>query len=455
MSTLIPTHPNSGTSSETATVNDTPQDDDAAASLAAAVDLVTDEDEDELDSDWVEPTPEERAQWERENTFIEQERSGPEQHPRLFNLSVGLMYQAVMRAEVPDRPEYVTITPLDEEHKLSNAADFVALWKWNAMWESAQFRRRYFDEDELTPEMARIADLGDRNIVFVPRTQARYQEYAPIYHLLPRRTLERFNLPLLHAGIWPYSPGSGISERLLPDDFHTRLGRAWAHTVWKQLMPASGIRSFAKDEPVRLLAHNLDYWLPPVTEVIEDILRGFPIVGDFEPAPIHLIDSSVLEGAVTGGPRKGGDIWRGEDEAADLVEEVIEVADEHGQLRGILDAVRSHRVADDFSAHWSFAKEDFERKLYSKRSKIKVTFVELTDTIPVQGPETEVVGNLVTADFLTLLKPKDREIVVLLNSGMTSLTNVAAELGYASHSAVSKRLAQIQKQARTFFDALD
>jgi hypothetical protein len=34
--------------------------------------------------------------------------------------------------------------------------------------------------------------------------------------------------------------------------------------------------------------------------------------------------------------------------------------------------------------------EDFERRLYRKRAKIKVRFVELTDTITVQGPETEI-----------------------------------------------------------------
>lgn len=38
--------------------------------------------------------------------------------------------------------------------------------------------------------------------------------------------------------------------------------------------------------------------------------------------------------------------------------------------------------------------EDFERKLYRKRARIKVRFVELTDTIPVQGPETVIEDNL-------------------------------------------------------------
>lgn len=67
--------------------------------------------------------------------------------------------------------------------------------------------------------------------------------------------------------------------------------------------------------------------------------------------------------------------------------------------------MRSHRVHDDFSDRWSHAKEDFDRTLNHKRSKVTVTFVELDDTTPVHGPETEVIGQLACSDFLTLLNP--------------------------------------------------
>jgi hypothetical protein len=114
----------------------------------------------------------------------------------------------------------------------------------------------------------------------------------------------------------------------------------------------------------------------------------------------------------------------------------VEAADQTGRLRGILDAVRSHRIEDDFSSHWSYAREDFERKLHGKRRKVKVAFVELPDTVPVQGPESEVLGSLITNDFLALLDVRNRQIVVLLASGVTSKTEIADILGYANHSAV-------------------
>ncbi len=35
-------------------------------------------------------------------------------------------------------------------------------------------------------------------------------------------------------------------------------------------------------------------------------------------------------------------------------------------------------------------REDLERKLYQKRSRVKVTFVELRDSVEVIGPTSEI-----------------------------------------------------------------
>ncbi|MEX7471365.1 hypothetical protein AB4Z39_16830 [Mycobacterium adipatum] len=94
----------------------------------------------------------------------------------------------------------------------------------------------------------------------------------------------------------------------------------------------------------------------------------------------------MLPDATTASPRMGGDLWTGEHAAAEFVRTIVEAADSTGRLPAILDAVRSHRVEDDFSSHWTYAREDFERKLYRKRAKVKVRFVELTDTIPSRAP---------------------------------------------------------------------
>ncbi|WP_242412344.1 hypothetical protein [Mycobacterium marinum] len=258
---------------------------------------------------------------------------------------------------------------------------------------------------------------------------------------------------MLTGGQWPFWAELTNPDPYLPVDFSQRLSRAWGSTIWRHLMPGSPQIAFTKDDPIRILAHNLDFWIPAVTEAMEDEMRTWPLVDtDFPAGPVRLSNGEILEGVTAGGPRVGSDLWAGEDQAAEFVERTIEAADKTGRLRDILDAVRSHRVHDDFSDRWSHAKEDFDRTLNHKRSKVTVTFVELDDTTPVHGPETEVIGQLACSDFLTLLNPRDREVVVLLRSGVTSLTDVGKILGYSSHSAVSKRLARIRDQAARFFD---
>lgn len=394
-----------------------------------------------------EPTEEERDAWGRDDLFMPVDKIDPEVFPRLRNMSAAFLFRAVVRPEEPEQPEYVAIQMLDDSLEMA-----AVVGEWNLQWESAQFRRRFFDEDDLPQPLSRIAELGDVNISLVPRTKSRYFEYSPLVHLLPRTTLERFSLPPLRTGTWPYMADWAGIDRNLPRDFEQRLARAWAWTVWPHLIPDSPIRAFSKDDLIRLLSHNLDYWLPAVTDVIQTTLRSFPSVDKgVRPCPVPLSDGSVLQGAIAGNPRMGGDVWAGEQEAAEAIAQTVQAADATGQLRSLLDAVRSNRVEDDFSEQWSYAREDFERKLFKKRSKTKVRFVELTDTIPVQGPESEVLDRVVTNDFLTLLDQKNQQIVILLNSGITKKTEIAEILGYANHSAVSKRLQQIQKAATDYF----
>ena len=56
------------------------------------------------------------------------------------------------------------------------------------------------------------------------------------------------------------------------------------------------------------------------------------------------------------------------------------------------------------------------------------------------------------ADFLALLDKRERQVVILLQSGVTRVGDVASILGYKNHSPVSKRLAKIRKKAAEYFD---
>lgn len=393
-----------------------------------------------------EPTAYELEAWQRSSTFLPAEEATPEAFPSLRNISAGMLFGGVIRPVDAELPDYVA---LEMDHPDPEMAAVVG--RWNMLWEAGQFRRRFFDEDEMPAPIAKLADLGDINTILVPRSKSRYFEYAPLYHLLAKSTLDRFGLPLLRGGQWPFLVDYSNVDRFLAPDFGERLAKAWAWTVWPHLNSGSRLSAFSRNDPIRLLAHNLDFWVPPVTDVIQKTLRTFPEVDEGkEVGPVTLVDGSVLKGALTGNPRMGGPVWMGEHDAGEAVAETVEAADSTGRLRNILDAVRSHRVADDFSSQWSNAREDFERKLYRKRNKVQVRFVELTDTIPVQSPESEVLGRLVTSDFLALLDSQQREIVVLLASGYRQ-HEIAEHLGYANHSPISKKLNRIREQAERYF----
>jgi hypothetical protein len=162
--------------------------------------------------------------------------------------------------------------------------------------------------------------------------------------------------------------------------------------------------------------------------------------------------ADAIEGCSVEAPLMGGTIWLGEEEALEVTQLLIDEADRKGKLRAIFDALQSDAIEDDFSSRWSAAKEDFERKLYRKRSKIRVTFVELDETIPVHGIDTEVHDNIFWENFIALLDQKERRILVLLRNGLTQ-SEIAKNLGYATHSPVSKALARIRTRAKRILDS--
>src|SRR5262249_34503508 len=213
--------------------------------------------------------------FERDN-FLEEPGVSADEYPRLWNVSAGMIYQRVLRALEPSPPEYVTV-PLPRWSQ-ADVELSVAIARWNMLWEAAQYRRRIFSEEQLPLPLREIADRGDVNVVFVPKPASRYYEYAPLFRLLPRVAVERHGLPLLRGGGWPHLAETGWIDRYLPVDFQARLERAWAYAAWRHLMPGSSLRAFSGSDPIRLLAHNLDFWLPPVTAVVQDILRDFPVV---------------------------------------------------------------------------------------------------------------------------------------------------------------------------------
>ena len=376
--------------------------------------------------------------------------------PGLYNISSAFFYQFMPQPLSSDLPEFVYI-PFKAHQKKRDSywTDcHIALNQWNLSWEAGQLRHELF-EDKLPTQLKWLERFEDANIYLLPDTNPKYEAYLPLYHLLPQRTLRNFNLPLLKRGIWPPSGFSHLTLLLLPSNFESQLSEAFAHHIWPLLIRGSKMKAFTKDDPIVILSHSLNYWLPYTYRVAEERLRLFPRVecenADQE-KKLYQTRRKMPGDVKVNRPLKGGYIWAGEDDAWEATKQIVEVADKHGKLREIIEAVKANRVEDDFSDCWSYAREDFERKLYKKRSKTKVAFVQLDDTVPVHGPYSQLEENLLWEDFIALLDKKERKVVVCLRSGITKVGEISRILGYANHSPVSKALARIRLKAKQYLE---
>lgn len=368
----------------------------------------------------------------------------------------------VPKAPTQTPPEFVYVK---EPHgKKQRLAFQVAVTEWNWLWESGDARRHLFG----APDWVRQFPRGLRWLIEEERPGidvrlliegSRFDAYAPLYYLLPLSVLQRHGLPPLKRGLWP-SKGFRWDRHTvaLPSDYKARLGRALAAHLWPLMNGRTPQQAFSRNYSPVLLAHNLDFWIPYLDLVIQRRVRrggrwhydkGERVEQRHHLRKLRrqLRDADAPFTAER--PLRGFSPWVGQHEALEAARELIALADSQGRLGGILDAFQAHHLEDDFSARWSWEREDFERKLYRKRDKIKVSFVELKDTVAVVSPDTDLHENLLWSDLFALLDPKERSIAVCLRSGLTQ-TDIASRLGYSNHSAVSKALARIRVKARNY-----
>jgi hypothetical protein len=383
----------------------------------------------------------------------------PEVFPYLGTVSAAFFFQfmPIPRGAVPT-PEFVYV-PMPSGGT-PRAATLGRLAQWNMLWEARHLRHELPVARELPKRLRWLRRHPESDFRLVPlEGETRYAAYAPLYHLLPLRVLRRFGLPAIKRDLWPIAYDvTGVTERALPADWEARLSQAVAFHLWPFLCQRSGPSRFSQTEPIRLLAHNLDFWMPYLDLVAQQrCAQVFERCGFDDEYPDQQRKLADARRQLAGEcdverPLMGGPVWMGESEALDVACALVEAADARGNLRAIIEAVKSNRIADDFSSRWSWEREDFERKLYRRRTKIRPVFVEVNDTVPVHGPTSEAEENLLWQDFFALLNVRERRIVVCLRSGISGATEIARELGYANHSPVSKALTLIRRKAETFLD---
>lgn len=349
---------------------------------------------------------------------------------------------------------------------------------WNSQLHTLDPERRWFD---FSSDLAQAACEAMHDVPgwvnLIPGTSSGYAEYAPLYHLIEPAVLQRVGLPVLGSGVWPVSVRDELTiDGRVPASFVGRLSEAWARTIWGRINRQSGLWAFSSDYPVKLLAHNLDYWLPAVHQVMgarlvdESETRLVETDCHFEPASVYCTMRGVTGFCRTSGlfgegpleeelarqarrmPLPVAALWSGSEEAQRIIDDIIAVADANERYRGILEAMHANRLEDDFSPFWSRSKADFEKHLRHQHNGAKVTFVELDKADVVLSSRTSVHGNIARNEFMTMLDQKNQQIVVLLESGTTNLGEIADKIGFSDHSPVSRRVDRIRHLAADYFD---
>jgi hypothetical protein len=189
----------------------------------------------------------------------------PENFPELSNLSAAFFYQFVPRPAETLPPEFVYIS-LDREKSLTNKGRLLtelAISHWNTLWEAGHLRSEFVPQvfpRGFPKRLEWLTKYQHVNLYLIPDDcKTKYDALSPLYHLLPLRTVQRFALPALNRGLWPPSLGNDVLLSHIEKDFDERLSQAFANHVWPILSSGSKIRSFSKDDPIVILAHNLNF----------------------------------------------------------------------------------------------------------------------------------------------------------------------------------------------------
>jgi len=370
-----------------------------------------------------------------------------EEFPCSGTLPPSLIYR-LLPVPINQKPAEFIHFNYDESKRDHEVETFI--FEWNIAWETGHLRYQMFQK-RIPKQLGWLKDYHDSNLFIIPENKHNYYAHQHLLNLLPARTRQKFNLPYTKRGMWPSEMHRWYLNKIFPQNFKNNLSDAFAYHIWPLLNNMSKLNKFSKNEPLSVLSHNLNFWAPFLNQIIQKKLQEIdrvPFENEKDKKIWLKASKRIPDGMTVERPREGTYFWWGEDEAWQTSKELVEHADKHGNLRVIIDAIKSNRVQDDFSDLWSYEKEDFERKIYQKRNKIKVSFVEIDNVIPVHCSTSEVHEKLLWEDFFALMNRKEREIIVCLKSGITKMSDIGKHLGYANHSPISKAMSNIRKKAK-------
>ena len=173
------------------------------------------------------------------------------------------------------------------------------------------------------------------------------------------------------------------------------------------------------------------------------------------------IESTVFSFQNLAGFRVGQEIpWLTYQQYATLISQLVPQIVKEQNWQPVIDEAWKKRVPEDYSTYQSRVKMDFMRQWTHSRTKAGAALStnemeerEDTSHLEVEDPnagfESGVIQSLRLSDFSSTLSERDRQILQMKMNGQTT-EEIAANVGYSTHSAVIKRLQRIGEMYREY-----
>lgn len=307
--------------------------------------------------------------------------------------------------------------------------------------------------DILRRQLPCLDAIETPNVIFVPR---RRPDGLTALHVMLASVLP--DSALKAVGI-ERSPSilnlSTVACHDLPESYSAAASRAFSAYIWHKLAPRARFNKsfFSATSPLRLLADDTTFWMHRLYRIALDRWDYFEEVDDAnEPnwKPLSELTASLrstlpkaLHDKVSvRRPLRGGDVWDVCDRAdrENVIEEAITGVGIMESLEPVIELLHRHHAHEDFSSHYSWIKEDFERSFYSKRSKLKVELIETIDDAPVWNTaEPDGYERVLFRDILAALNVRERRLLLALRMGKTA-TEIARGQRLTGHAAISRRV---------------
>ena len=262
--------------------------------------------------------------------------------------------------------------------------------------------------------------------------------YYPAFLFLPREYLEMTSPNLLEVPRIPakavFDPASW--DLISGDRFYATVQHGIAWMLWFHLMPDDDPTVYSIRDPIKRYVFDTNYWVEKMTEKCIIPSLGVLLADDESRGKVFNY-ISLMQMDLTLGPFVAEVAWH------DNIEDVISVVEEH-------------RCFEDYGKRNSFEKREFYRNWYHTRTRHPmVSLDQYQDEYseanggadwdpPDESPsfESQVNCQILADQFMDTLSEKDKQILQLRLEGRT-MEEVAKRLGYATHSAVLKRLRKI------------